>query len=360
MARRKTMNQGLYSFDAGNGTVQGITSDVSEVIEFSPLIAPITSKRALNEEDAAPRFSLGLDDTVYVFGVEDVFDHGRRDSRRRLNSLERVNNADYFMLIDVLFLAGFTSYLGNYDYLAPTGVIALPISLYNDRELVEDVKDTLIGRGKREIVGYDNCALTLKMKPENITILPESAGAMFHYAFSPDTLRRRTSAALAGSTLVIDVGYQTTDVSLFEGMKYIPDAGFTVDRAGMGLIARDIEAAVQKQVRGADASRIDRGMRVIAGSLPGKAKKVEVAPNQYAEVGEVYDARVNELSTTIAQAIQTQFGGSVNRAVIAGGGAYHLARSLDDMLPFETMIVSEADRANVIGAYTGLQIKLQS
>ena len=170
-------------------------------------------------------------------------------------------------------------------------MISLPISLFNDRELVEHVKDTLIGRDKREIVGHDNCALKLKMKPENITILPESAGAMFHYAFSPDTLRRRSSAALAGSTLVIDIGYQTTDVSLFEGMKYIPDAGFTVDRTGMGIIARDIEAAVQKHVRGAYVSRIDKGMRSIAGSIPGEVERTYALINN---VCELWDAATDE------------------------------------------------------------------
>lgn len=355
MTKRKTIREGLFSFDAGNGTVQGLSSERNGLIEFEPIIAPITSKRALEEADERPRYSLQIDGVTYVFGVDDVFEHGQRDKRRRLNSLERVADADYFMLLDVLFLEAFKHHRGGHDWLSPQGAISLPIELYNNEDTVQEIKETLTGT--REIVDYDNCILPLKIEPDRLTILPESAGAMFHYAFEPGTLKKRKGAAVAGVTVVVDVGYLTTDVSLFEGMKYIRDGGFTI-QAGLGTVARRLTEEARRVVRGADSSRVDVAMRAVAGARPGEKKLIEVAPGQMWDAAEVYDDEIYQLGKRIVDAVMSEFSDGANRVLLAGGGAYHLRGVMSQLMHLGEIVEPPSpERANVDGAYTGLLLK---
>lgn len=357
MAKRSTVStvtNGLYySFDAGNGTCKAVSSERSDLIAFAPVIAPMTAKRAISEDEARPAYSLKVDDQILVFGVNDVFAHGKRTSVRRLNSAERYLSPDYFRLLDVLYLQAFASRRGNSDYIAPTGVISVPVSQFNNDDVLGQIRETLTGRHVLE--DYEGCTLRLSVEGKKLLIIPESTGAMTHYAFAPDTLRRR--ADVAGSSLVIDIGYETTDISLFEGMAYQRDQAFTLPRAGMGIVARAVQEQLRHDLREADASRIDYGMRLIAGTKPGAPKSVEVAPGIRADVGPIYDAEIEELANKIADEIRTIFTGAVNRAILAGGGALHLARALADRLPFELTISPDPDMANVQGAYTLLQLK---
>jgi len=349
--------QGLfYSFDAGNGSCKGISNERQgdNAINFAPVIAPMTSKKAISGDDARPGFSLKVDDQILVFGVNDVFAHGKRAAIRRLNSAERYLSPDYFRLLDVLYLQAFSSLRGNADYIAPTGIISVPVSQFNNDDLIGQVRATLVGRHTLE--DYEGCTLRLAIEDKNLLIIPESTGAMTHYAFDPKTLKKR--ADVAGSSLVIDIGYETTDVSLFEGMAYQRDQSFTIPRAGMGIVARSIQESITKEIREADISRIDYGMRLIAGARAGAPKSIEVAPGIFASVEGIYDAEIDQLANKIADEIRTRFSGAVTRAVLAGGGALHLSRALSDSLPFTPDIAPDADMSNVQGAYTLLQLKL--
>lgn len=355
-----TIVNGLkYSFDAGNGNCKGVSTATPGVIQFAPVVTLKTDRRGLNEEDERPTISLKeRDDKIYVFGVDDVFKHGKRTAIRRLNSGERYLSEDYFRFLHVLFLQSFSAYRGNSDYISPTGVISVPIKQYNDDDVTGEIRATLIG--KRTLEDNEGCTLRLDIDGKRLTIIPESAGAMAHYAFDPATLRKRPENQTAGTTLVIDIGYETTDVSLFEGMAYQRDQGFTIPHAGMGLVARAIQEHARTELRDADASRIDRGMRLIAGTKTGAPKKIEVAPGIWLDVGELYDSEIDLLAHLIADEVRTQFSGSVVRAILTGGGAYHLKDALSDRLPFDPVICPDPDTANVLGGLTLLKLKEQS
>jgi len=342
----------MYSFDVGNGTCKGISSERTEPIAFAPLVAPMTDRRALTSEDARPTYNLRIDDSVLVFGVDDVYAHGRRVAARRLNAKERYSSADYFCLIDVLYLQAFAAQRGG-TKVAPVGAISLPVSEYNDQAIVDGIREQLIGR--RMINDLDRCPLELEITQESLIIIPESVGAMTHYGFDPVSLGRRGETK--GSTLVIDVGYETTDVSLFEGMKYQRDQSFTIARAGLGIVARSIADGVRATVRDADPSRIDASMRQLAGTRVGGAKYIEIAPGVVADVASVYDAEIANLANRVAQEVLTQFSGTVTRVLLAGGGAMHLGRYLDDLLPWAPVPAPDPDLANVRGGMTLVKLK---
>jgi hypothetical protein len=346
----------FYSFDAGNGTCKGISSEVQTVIQFEPVIAPLTDRRGIQRQDERPIYGLRVDDQVLVFGVDDVFAHGKRTAIRRLNSQERYTHADYFRLLDVLYLHSFAVCRGR-DVIAPTGVIAVPVNVYNNGETIDQLRNTLVGQ--HELIDGEGCTLRLDIQAKRLLILPESYGALMHYAYDPGSLKKRSEAATAGTTLVIDIGYETTDLSLFEGLKLQRDRAESVLRAGMGIVTRAVHDYLDKTTRATDVSRLDRALRQIAGQGPGTPKTIEPTPGVLVDVAAQYDAEIDSLAARIAQEILTRYPEAISRVLLAGGGAYHLQRTLRSHLaPLPVEIVPDAEVANVLGGFTALKFQM--
>ena len=357
MTRRTESNSALllYSFDAGNGACKGVSSEVHQVIQFEPTIAPMTSRRGIQPGEEKPTYSLRVGDSVLVFGVDDVFAHGKRTAIRRLNSQERYTNADYFRLLDVLFLHTFSAYRGCHP-IAPTGVISVPVSVYNHLDVIDELRGTLVSQ--HELVDGEGRALQLDIQPKRLLIIPESYGALMHYAYDGGSLKKRPDVDMAGTTLVVDIGYETTDLSLFEGLKFQRDRAESLGRTGMGVIARTIQEFTEKTVRSADVSRLDRALREVAGKAPGAPKTIQAAPGVYVDVTEIYDAEIESLAARIAQEVLTRFPEAMSRVLLAGGGAYHLRRALRAQLsPLPVEVVPDADIANVLGGFTALKLQ---
>jgi len=348
----------LYSFDAGNGKCKGISTETDEPVTFEPVIAPLTQQRGIRAEDEKSGFSLKVGEQTLVFGIEDVFAHGRRTGIRRLNSQERYTNPDYFHLLEVLFLHAFPAYRGWDEMITPTGVLSVPVSVYNSADVIDQLRGTLVG--KHELTDGEGCTLRLDIQARRLLIVPESYGALMHYAYDPHSLKARDGADTTGTTLVVDIGYETTDISLFEGLKYQRDRAESLARAGMGIITRAVHKYLDQALRATDDHRIDRALHAVAGKAPGVLKEIEPVPGIFADVTAVYDEEIQVLGTRIANEVLTRFPESASRVLLAGGGAHHLCGVLREKLkPLRVEAATDADLANMLGAFTMLRIQSQ-
>lgn len=346
----------LYSAEVGNNGCRIASSEVSNVIQFEPLIAPETERRGIAAQDIKPTYSLQINGRPYVFGIDDVFGHGRRASMRRLNSMERYTNEDYFRLLDVLFLHAFSTYVDTNTLICPTGVIAVPIVIYNNTEIITEMRNSLVN--KSELIDRDGRCLIVEIQAKRLQLVPESYGALMHYAYDPVSLKKRPEVSMIGTTLVIDVGYETTDFSLYEGLVFQRDRAESVTRAGIGVITRTIHEYVEKCSRAIEVSRVDRALRTVAGKTPDALKEIEPTPGVFIDVTQVYDYEIDHLANRIAQEALTRFPEAISRILLAGGGAYHLHRALRQYLSLPMDIVPDPEFANVLGGFTAL--KLQS
>src|SRR5579871_1965680 len=180
----------LYSFDAGNGTCKGVSSQSAGLIQFEPVIAPLTERRGLKVADEQPTYSLWVGEQTLVFGVEDVFAHGKRTAIRRLNSQERYTSQDYFRLLDVLYLHAFGAYRDCPEPIAPIGMISVPVNIYNDDDILDAMRGQLCGQ--REITDCNGCTLLLDIQPRRLLMVPESYGALMHFAYDSLSLKKRS------------------------------------------------------------------------------------------------------------------------------------------------------------------------
>ncbi len=346
----------LYAFDAGNGLCKGLSGETKTLVEFEPVVAPITDQRALIAKDEKPTFSLVTNGRAEVFGIDDVFAHGKRAAIRRFNSQERYTSQDYFHMIDVLFMQCFPPFWNKDNAIKPTGVINIPIGVYNNPTVVEEIRRNLVGT--RALTDYAGNTLKVEIESDRLLIVPESYGALMHYAYDAATLHKREDVDMSGTTLVVDIGYETTDMSLFEGLHYQRDRTESEPRSGMGVISRALQNYVRKGIRNADVSRIDRAMQKIAGIPAGQPKEIEPIPGIKVDVTDVYDETVSDLAPRIAQEVLTRFPEAVNRVLLAGGGAYHLREALKQHLaPLPIVVVPEPELANVLGGFTMLNIQ---
>ncbi|HVU11564.1 MAG TPA: ParM/StbA family protein [Phototrophicaceae bacterium] len=355
----KVVNTSLYAFDAGNGLCKGLSGEIHSLVQFEPIVAPMTDQRALHEKDERPAFSLVSKGRTEVFGIDDVFRHGKRTAIRRFNSPERYTSQDYFHMIDVLFMKCFPKTWDADRIIRPTGVINIPINIYNNAEVVETIRANLIGQ--RTLTDAQGDSINLEILPDRLMIVPESYGALMHYAYDPATLRRRPNTDTTGTTLVVDIGYETTDMSLFEGLHYQRDRTESEPRSGMGVVTRAIQNSIRQQMRNADVSRIDRAMQPLAGIPAGERKEIDPMPGVTMDVTEIYDETIADLAPRIAQEVLTRFPDHCNRVLLAGGGAYHMAEAIQPHLrPLKVVLAPEPELANVLGGFTMLNIQAQS
>lgn len=358
MAKRLTNNtlpQLYCALDVGNGECAGVSSEVRNAVTFEPVIAPMTDKRALSKEEERPTFSLREGDDTLVFGVTDVYLHGRRDAARRQHGMDRYTSDDYFNLIDVLLLHLFPSWRGRDERISPTIAVNVPVDQYNKPGLVDTIVERL--SGPRNLLDHEGCLLQMSIDPRKVVVLPESTGALMHYAFGADLQRRGDTS---GYTLLIDIGFETTDATLYDGMKYQRDRAETFHRAGMGNIARALAAAATKAgIRDVDVSQVDREMRKLSGLKPGAEGWVMLNGREI-DLAKAYHHAIKLESQRIADSVMSTYQGDVTRVVIAGGGAYHLANELRALLPYQKVCSApQPELANVHGAYTTLMFQAQ-
>lgn len=333
--------------------------DVKGVVQFEPCAAPVSKKRdvVIDGKVRKPVYTLRhLDNTVWVYGVDDCLVHGE-GKPIRLNSFERYGSAEYLRAVHVGLLHLFAAYRGGSE-IEPTLAVSVPISVYNEEEDLVKVRAALLG--DHRIQDADGCELKIKISDKKLMILPESVGSIYHYAFDPRTLKARPvekapDGELTGDTngnvLVVDVGYLTTDFSLHTDMKYQKQQAFTEPSMGMGIIALAIQEELQRDGRVADVSQIDAGLRWIAGNEPGP-KFITIDGAHKVDVGPVYDAMLPRLASAIRDTILNRFKIKIDLVILAGGGAFHLYELLKAMLPIHLAKAPDAAAANVLGAYT--------
>ena len=342
----------LISLDPGNGQLQAATNARADIIEVEPVLAPRTEKRGVGDDDARPQFTLREGNQTYVFGVDDVNKFGRTVSARRLNAQERYTSEDYFRMIRLLLLQALGAYRGNGAWVQPVVLLCVPVAQYNEPETIATIKKQLLGRHK--ICDQDGCELWVEIGEKRLTIVPESYGALMRYAFDPRTMAGKGDTT--GSTLVIDPGYETTDVSLFVGKAYQRDAAFTIPRAGMGIVARAIQDYARHSLRSADVSLIDKAMRSLATIPLGEKKQIEVSRGVMLDVTDIYDTELANIAAKIEQEVLTNFDAAATRVILAGGSTRHLRKLLFTNSNWQIHQSAAPEDDNVVGGLIALQL----
>ncbi len=341
----------IVGLEIGRGKFVGITT--SRCVMVESVFAPLKPGRSLDTKKP-PQHTLkivsGKSSAVYVFGVNDVTEHGDPDFVTATNTVDRYGSPDWQMLAKVALFEALAEHIGG-DTVSPLIAVTIPIDQYkNDKQNVQErVVDALVEI--KQIEDANGHVLKLDIKRGRVWVLPEGMPAFMHYAFDR-TLNPRKGSKTVGTTIGIDAGFGTVNVPYFEGMKYQDNQSFTIEGAGFGIVVRAIYDAMPYKV---PMARLDLALRALADEPLGKKKQIALPGGTKYDVTEAYDTLVTAQARLITNAVGDRVKGYVDRAVLMGGTSLHLQQFIKPVLPYETFTVSDPVLANAYGLMVALK-----
>lgn len=119
-------------------------------------------------------------------------------------------------------------------------VTGLPV---NDFKLAKTLESNL--KGKKEF-GFKNGKERLEVNIKRVVVIPQSAGAYFSFVLNDNgEILKEQANVVKGTTLVIDVGYKTTDIIVMKNGQYVSKQSSTSE-FGMKDIHRELIRKIKK------------------------------------------------------------------------------------------------------------------
>jgi len=245
------------------------------------------------------RFVIELGDQYYAIDQDAL--ENRRNIRRRLDQSGLGGE-----LHRVVMVAGFTQVVPTNGYIRM--VTQIPISWFNHKDKLYELADRYTG-------SYAGKPFWYVLKHKDITVYPESFGTIICHCFNAqgelvyDFGKRKI--------IVLDCGTQTTNVGVFEGLRFVGAQSFTI-QAGMSDVWEYVQGAINRNYgRKPALDDIDRALRDNDGQFMLGAQTIDLNESDYAPVA------VEQVAQTIISEIQNNLeGGTLGNHILGGGGMW--------------------------------------
>jgi len=222
----------------------------------------------------------------------------------------------------------------------PKIIASIPAREFAIDARVQQVRANLIG--PYMIGNMQQTCLQVEVLSDNLTIIPEGAGAF--YAMVQSTNNHPSEY---GTWLVLDLGYLTADMVGFRDSEYMPDLATSSAELGIRFIADRISKFVRANGGPTlDPSHYDPQLQCDSININGRVYEIKSARALAAtELAE----RINRF---VARVSSDQ---AITGVILAGGGADLIRPYIQlEGLPIP-IIATNARRANVEGAYLMLR-----
>ena len=222
----------------------------------------------------------------------------------------------------------------------PRVIASIPAKEYANEARVNAVKDNLQG-------GYvisnirDTDSLQVVVDRDNLLIIPEGLGAYYSMLTVADN--GGVSVYGSGQWAILDLGYLTADLVMFQDGEYMPEKSTSDQNYGMQNVAMDVAKFVRAQ-GGTDmpAEFYDKQLQCDSIVVSGKAYNIKsVRETSLANLGE-------GLGRFVSKAARGQ---SLAGILLAGGGADFLRDKIKTIGMPPVISIPNARRANVEGAF---------
>jgi len=189
----------------------------------------------------------------------------RRNLRRRLDQSGLGGE-----LHRVVMIAGFTQVVPENANIRM--ITQIPISWYNQKDKLFDLADRYTG-------SYGGKPFWYVLKHKDIVVYPESFGTIICHCFN--NKGELVHDFGKQKIIVIDCGTQTTNIGVFEGLRFIGPQSFTV-QAGMSDVWEHIQGAINRDYkRKPTLDDIDRAIRDNQGKFTLGAKTIDLNEPEY-------------------------------------------------------------------------------
>ncbi len=249
------------------------------------------------------RFVIEISGQYYAIDQDAL--ENRRNLRRRLDQAGLGGE-----LHRVVMVAGFTQVVpgnGNIHL-----VTQIPIGWFNQKDKLYDLADRYSG-------SYGGKPFWYVLKHKDITVYPESFGTIVCHCFNAqgepvyDFGKKKV--------VVLDCGTQTTNVGVFEGLRFVGPQSFTI-QAGMSDVWEYIQGAINRDFgRKPALDDIDRALRDSSGQFMLGAKTIDLNDPDYAPTA------IEQMAHTIIAEIKNNLeGGTLVNFILGSGGGWQYIR----------------------------------
>lgn len=118
-------------------------------------------------------------------------------------------------------------------------VTGVPSALIKDKEVVENIKNVLLGMHKVDSVFYDSKE-TIEFEIVDVIVVPQPLGTMYSYVYDEKT-QKLNEKLIEQRALVVDIGWGTTDIAMLEYGRVRATFGFDIGTS-------DYISAIQEEV----------------------------------------------------------------------------------------------------------------
>jgi uncharacterized protein YeeX (DUF496 family) len=267
---------------------------------FANVIASVQPDEAeFNSTGKRKRFVIELNGQYYAIDQDAL--ENRRNLRRRLDQSGLGGE-----LHRVVMVAGFTQVVPDNGNIRM--VTQIPISWYNQRDKLYDLADRHTG-------SYAGRPFWYTLRHKDIVIYPESFGTIICHVI--DGKGHLVHDFGKQKIIVIDCGTQTTNIGVFEGLRFVAPQSFTI-QAGMADVWEYVQSAINRDHgRKPTLDDIDRAIRDNDGKYMLGAKTIDLNETEYMPTA------IEQVAQTIISEIQNNLeGGTLGNCILGSGGGW--------------------------------------
>lgn len=321
----------LASFDLGNATSKIKTANLS--VEFRSIAGRLSQKKTFGEIKSPLCFVFEGETLVFGDDCRDLID----GEPMAYTDMRRYTDGFYRKLFAAALWRSFKP-IANSETLYPIIVCSIPVSEYADGK-ADEVKNNLLG--EYVIEDIHGLAIYIDIKAENLVIIPEGAGAYFQALYAPD------SNLASREVAIIDVGFYTTDLVIFNKGSYVTGSAQSA-KHGMRQIAERVHRFLRKQHH-------YEGDLWMVDSVLGEGC-IEIGRKCYSFIDERDNGYADLLDDINAFYRSSKGSRTPGAVVLSGGGAAGLYLFLPDTLRDEGWrVANNPRRANADGAFMFLE-----
>jgi hypothetical protein len=321
----------LASYDLGNAGAKIRTADLET--EFRSIAGRLSKSRGFGEMKSQLVFNFEGETLVFGDDCRDLID----GEPMAYTDMSRYTDGFYRKLFAAALWRSFR-HLATEGVLYPIVACSIPVSEFADGK-ADEVKQNITGA--YVIDGLDGVSLYATIQPENLVIIPEGAGSYFQALYAPN------SGLAAREVAILDVGFYTTDLVIFNKGNYVTGSARSAKHG-----VRQVASAVFQQLR--QTSRYEGDLWAVDSAL--EAGCIEIGNKCVGFANQRDNAYADLLDDVIAFYRSNKGSRTPGAVVISGGGAEGVYRFLPDALRDEGWRVAiNPRRANADGAYLFLE-----
>lgn len=324
----------LASFDLGNAGSKIKTADMAT--EFRSIAGRLSRNTMFGEIKSPLAFTFDGESLVFGDDSRDLID----GEPIAYTDMSRYTDGFYRVLFAAALWRSF-AHLATEGVIYPIIVCSIPVSEYADGK-VDEVKQNVQGAYAIDGIGVnEGKTLHVNVKPENLIIIPEGAGAYFQALYTPG------STIASREVAIIDIGFYTTDLVIFNKGSYVAGSARSA-KHGVRNVAESVYRHLKK------SARYEGDLWAVDSTLEDGSVMIATKCHNFAEVR---DQAYGELLNDVTAFYRSNKGSRTPGAVIlSGGGALGVYSWLSDSLKDDGWRTSsDPRRANADGAFMFLQ-----